>query len=149
MTEPNLTPPPEAVPYRQTQAEFSSVMDGFLAWFATFATEISGAISWFAAQVTTVTTKAGEAANSASAAASAAAAAEASATAATAVADAWVAGADYAAGETAYSLVDYQTYRAKTDLVGETTDPSADRTNWALQGPDPAQARLFSLWTGA
>jgi hypothetical protein len=124
-------------------------MDAFLSWLVAFVTELTAAVTWFAAQVAAVTTKAGEASDSAAAAAAAASAADASATAAAAVADAWISGGDYTAGETAYSLVDFQTYRAKTDHIGEATDPSADRTNWVLQGTDPAQARLFFLWTGA
>ncbi|MDE4302846.1 hypothetical protein PXK30_05330 [Phaeobacter gallaeciensis] len=149
MADPTFTAPPE-VPNRDehTNETYSSLMDAFLSWLAAFATELSAGVTWFAAQVAAVTTKAGEASDSAAAAAGYASAAEASAVAASAVADAWVSGGDYAAGETAYSPVDFQTYRAKTDHIGVATDPSADRTNWVLQGSDPTSARYFFLWIG-
>lgn len=156
MTEPTITPPTDA-PTRQSPSTFAARGDAFLAWMVTFAGEITTVISWISAQVTSIAASVSAAASSASAAATSALAADASATAAAAVADAWVSGGSYTAGESVvYSPVDFQTYRAKTDHTGVATDPSADSTNWAILGSDPEElsaveqrARNFSLWTGA
>lgn len=43
----------------------------------------------------------------------------------------WVAEATYTTGDEVFSPTDFQTYRSKTDHTGQTTDPSADATNWA------------------
>ena len=66
----------------------------------------------------TATTKAAEALASATSAAGAAGASM------------WVSGS-YSTGATAWSPINYQTYRAKT-TGAKVTDPSNDSTNWAL-----------------
>ena len=110
----NLPTPPS----RQEPATFSARGDAFLGALPTFRTEVNAAgdyIDGVGAQVTT------DAATASAAAASAVAAAGAVA---------WVSGASYDAGDVVYSLVDFQTYRAKTTHSGVATDPSADATNW-------------------
>jgi hypothetical protein len=105
-------------PSRQEPATFSERADAFLGALPTFGTETNAAgdyIDGIGAQVTT------DAATASAAAASAVAAAGAVA---------WVSGASYDAGDVVYSLVDFQTYRAKTTHSGVATDPSADATNW-------------------
>jgi hypothetical protein len=110
----NLPTPPS----RQEPATFSARGDAFLGALPTFRTEVNAAgdyIDGVGAQVTT------DAATASAAAAAAVAAAGAVA---------WVSGASYDAGDVVYSLVDFQTYRAKTTHSGVATDPSADATNW-------------------
>ena len=48
----------------------------------------------------------------------------------TANAPLWVSEASYTAGANAISPIEFGTYRAITTHTGETTDPSADATNW-------------------
>lgn len=123
---------------------------------ATYHTELNGFVSEANDQADFVNAAADQvaldkaaAATSASNSATSASQAAASATAAASVAPAWVSGGDYETGETAFSPITFQTYRAKTDHTGETTDPSLDTANWALLGADPDELELFSLWTGA
>lgn len=154
MSVPTITPPPEA-PNRDTHSNdvYSGLMDAFLEWLVAFAVELAAVITWISDQVTAIAASVTAASNSASAAADSAAAAGASATAAASVAPPWVSGGSYTLGETAYSPVNLQTYRARTTHSGVADDPSADPTNWALLGADPeaiqASARRFSLWNGA
>ena len=152
MSDPTFSDVPPA-PARQSGGDYAARADAFFAWMAVFAAELAAAITWIKAQVDSVTSAVTATAESASAASGSAERAEASATAAASIAEAWISGGDYAAGETAYSEITLQTYRAKTDHTGLTTDPSLDTANWVLLGADPAalarKARLFSLWTGA
>lgn len=137
MTTPTLTPPPDA-PDRlnQTQPAFSAAYSAFLSWIKVFAGEIATAITWIAGQVTQASTHATNAGNSAGAAAQSETNAAASAAAAASVAPPWASGGSFTAGETVYSPVTLQTYRARTDHSGLTTDPSTDAANWQLLGAD-------------
>lgn len=85
--------------------------------------------------------KAGEATAGAVSASDSAARAESAAGVAGAVA--WVSGATYAAGNVAYSPINFQNYRRKTNGAG-TIDPSLDAANWAIVGIDPATIYPFS-----
>lgn len=71
------------------------------------------------------------------------AAASAQAASAAAGAAVWVSGTTYAAGIVVWSPLNYLVYRRKTAGAG-TTDPSADSTNWALLGLDPATLLPFA-----
>jgi hypothetical protein len=93
-------------------------MDALLAWLGVFVTEANAAVSEANADAATT---------AANAVAAVAAAAQALAVTG---ASAWVSGQNYTAGQCAYSLVNYQTYRRKSSGSG-TTDPSADAANWA------------------
>lgn len=125
-------------PSRARPSTFASEADAFLAALATFVTEVNASGDYIDGIGTSVDTDATAAATSATnAAASATAAANSAtvaATSAASVATAWSSGASYTEGTLVYSTVDYKTYRAKTTHSGETTDPSSDSTNWALQG---------------
>lgn len=98
-----VTPYTGAVPNRHSPDTFSVDMDEYLEWFTPNAYQVQ-----IAANI-----------------------AEAAALSAALEADEWVSAASYTAGDLVWSPVDYVTYRAKTDHSGETTDPSADATNWA------------------
>uniref|UniRef100_UPI00111BF716 hypothetical protein n=1 Tax=Pseudophaeobacter leonis TaxID=1144477 RepID=UPI00111BF716 len=104
MTTPTVTPPPEA-PNRLASG-FSAAFGPFLAWIVVFAGEITAAIAWIGERSAATEAAAGGAA-----------------------ADAWVSGGDYSAGQSFYSPVDFQSYRAKTDHSGVLLDPSQDATN--------------------
>lgn len=105
-------------PSRQEPATFSERADAFLGALPTFGTQVNAAGDY-------IDTKAAEVDVDAATASAAAASAVAAAGAV-----AWVSGASYDAGDVVYSLVDFQTYRAKTTHSGVATDPSADATNW-------------------
>ena len=111
----NLPSPPS----RQDPANFADEADAFLGALPTFQGEVNAAGTYIdgkAAEVDADATTAESAKN-----------------AAIAVADAtaWVSGASYCSGDAVLSLIDYQTYRAKTTHSGVSTDPSSDSTNWA------------------
>jgi len=110
----NLPTPPS----RQEPATFSERADAFLGALPTFGTQVNAAGDYIDAKAAEVDA---DAATASAAAASAVAAAGATA---------WVSGASYDAGDVVYSLIDFQTYRAKTTHSGVTTDPSVDATNW-------------------
>jgi hypothetical protein len=125
----NLPTPPS----RQDPANFSGDADSFLGALPTFQTEVNAAGDYVDSKVAEVD------ADAAAAAASVVAAqAAADSSVAAANATAWVSGASYTGGDAVWSLVNYQTYRAITDHSGETGDPSADATNWAVLG-SPAE----------
>ncbi len=105
---------------------FSSKADALVASLDTFVAETNADISIVnanaaiaAAGANTATTKAAEAAASATSAAGAAGAAK------------WLAATAYTQGQTAWSPINYQTYR-RTVAGTTATDPSADSANWAL-----------------
>ena len=104
---------------------FSTKADAFVAALPVFVSDVNAIASIIDANAatadsgaTTAITKAAEAAASATSAAGAAGASM------------WVSGS-YSAGATAWSPINYQTYRAKT-TGSKVTDPSNDSTNWAL-----------------
>lgn len=107
------TPPSKADP-----ANFATRGDAFLGALPTFTTQANA----LAIEVN----------NDAAAAAVSAANAAASAAQANAVTGVtkWVSGTTYANGAAVYSPIDYFTYRRKTASGSDTTDPSADTTNW-------------------
>ncbi len=107
MADPNITLPP-VMPNRR-EGFFSERMDAFLIWLADFAVEITAAIAWIGERSAATEAAAGGAA-----------------------ADAWVSGGDYSAGQSFYSPLNFQSYRAKTDHSGVLLDPSQDATNWAV-----------------
>jgi hypothetical protein len=108
MADPNITPPPVA-PSRDETGFFSQRMDAFLSWLVGFSGEITAAIAWIGERSAATEAAAGGAA-----------------------ADAWISGGNYSAGQSFYSPVDFQSYRAKTDHSGVLLDPSQDATNWAV-----------------
>ena len=117
----NLPTPPS----RQDPANFSADADSFLGALPTFQTEVNAAGDYIdskAVEVDADATAASASADTAQAAADSAVA--------TVSATAWVSAASYAEGDSVWSLVNYQTYRAITAHSGETTDPSLDTTNW-------------------
>jgi hypothetical protein len=129
----NLPTPPS----RQDPANFSGDADSFLGALPTFQTEVNAAGDY-------IESKAAEVDAGVTAAAASADAAQVAADSSVAAgnATAWVSGATYAEGDSVWSLVNYQTYRATTDHSGETSDPSADATNWAVLGsPKVTQTR--------
>ena len=117
MTAPTVTPLPTP-PSRQEPDTFADRSDAFLGALPTFQSELNTLGDY----VETTAAEVDADAATASAAADAAVAA--------AGATAWVSGASYDAGDVVYSLIDFQTYRAKTTHSGVATDPSADATNW-------------------
>jgi hypothetical protein len=122
----NLPTPPS----RQDPANFSGDADSFLGALPTFQTEVNAAGDYIDSKAT--------------AAAASADTAQVAADSAVAAgnATAWVSGAAYAEGDSVWSLVNYQTYRAITDHSGETVDPSLDATNWTVLGnPRVTQTR--------
>lgn len=125
-------------PSRARPSTFASEADAFLASLSTFRTEVNAAGDFIETAETNASTSetnaATSATNAATSATAAANSASAAASSAASVATAWSSGASYTAGTLVYSTVDYKTYRAKTTHSGETTDPSSDDTNWALQG---------------
>jgi len=150
MTDPTFTAAPSVIPSRSAPSTFSALTDPFLVWEKTFRGELSTSVSWFALQVTNAgqavidaqaevvlaadqvtlaTAQKDEATAQAVLAASSAAAAIVTTNAA-----AWVSEASYTALDNAISGVDFGTYRAILTHTGETTDPSADETNWVLIG---------------
>jgi hypothetical protein len=112
-----VTPLPTP-PSRQEPDTFADRSDAFLGALPTFQSELNTLGDY----VETTAAEVDADAATASAAADAAVAA--------AGATAWVSGASYDAGDVVYSLIDFQTYRAKTTHSGVATDPSADATNW-------------------
>ena len=122
MTISTLPPAPSRA---DSPEDFSAKADAFVAALPPLVQEINadGTIlnanaAIAASGANTATTKAAEAAASATAAAGAAGAAK------------WVSGS-YSEGATAWSPLNFQTYRAKT-TGSKPTDPSNDATNWAL-----------------
>lgn len=109
-----ITTLPAAPSRGSSSSVFAAAADTLLSSLAQFVLDANA----LAAQTSADSTNS---ANNASAAAGAASSAGASA---------WVSGFSYSAGNTAYSLVDYQSYRRKTAGNG-TLDPSSDATNWA------------------
>lgn len=108
MSVPSFTTPPEA-PNRQQPTVFATNMDAFLSWLVSFASDLTTAVSWIGEKTAAVEAAAGGA-----------------------TADPWVSGGTYAVGESYYSPATFQSYRAKTNHSGLTTDPSLDDTNWAV-----------------
>mgnify|MGYP003624547068 CR=1 FL=1 len=106
-------------PSRQDPTNFANEADAFLGAIPTFQTETNAAGTYIDGKAAEVDTDAATAEAAKNAAIAAAAA------------TAWVSGASYSAGDVVWSLVDYQTYRAKTTHSGLSTDPSSDSTNWA------------------
>lgn len=137
MAYPPITTLPSP-PSRQDPANFADEADAFLGALPTFQSEANALGSYLdgvGAEVDTDATAAATSATNAAASATAAAnSASVAASSAASVATAWSSGASYTEGTLVYSTVDYKTYRAKTTHSGETTDPSSDDTNWALQG---------------
>jgi hypothetical protein len=126
-----ITPLPTPTPSRnQTEAVFVEAANAFLGALPAFGTEANALASTVNADKVT-------AAAAALAAAASQTAAAASETAANAVAGAgeWASGT-YAKGATAWSPVNFQTYRAKLAHTGA-VDPSSSPTNWALVGTFP------------
>jgi hypothetical protein len=117
MTAPTITALPTP-PSRQDPETFSDRSDAFLGALPTFQSELNTLGDYVETTAAEVDV---DAATASAAAASAVAAAGATA---------WVSGASYNAGAVVYSLIDFQTYRAKTTHSGVATDPSADATNW-------------------
>jgi hypothetical protein len=117
MTAPTITALPTP-PSRQDPETFADRSDAFLGALPTFQSELNTLGDYVE---TTAAEVDADAATASAAAASAVAAAGATA---------WVSGASYNAGAVVYSLIDFQTYRAKTTHSGVATDPSADATNW-------------------
>jgi hypothetical protein len=105
---------------------FATKADAFVAALPTFVTEVNSTATVINVNATiadtgatTATTKATEAAASATSAAGAAGASK------------WLAATAYTQGQTAWSPINYQTYRRA--VAGTTaTDPSNDIVNWAL-----------------
>jgi len=147
MTTPTFTTPPSIVPSRGS-ATYSADASAWVTFQNAFEGELSIAAPWFAArladavqavddaeaevvlaanQVTLATAQKDLATAQAVLAAASAAAAIVTTNAA-----AWVSEASYAALDNAISGVDFGTYRAILTHTGETTDPSADGTNWVL-----------------
>lgn len=62
------------------------------------------------------------------------------------VAPAFVSGQTVAIGDPRYSLVNFQTYRAKT-AGAHTADPSADSVNWAAIGGGVSVSKTYFLAT--
>lgn len=58
---------------------------------------------------------------------------------------AWVSGNTYLLGVVAYSPINFQTYRHITATSSLTTDPSLDKTNWALLGSAELSATSYFL----
>ena len=117
MTAPTITALPTP-PSRQDPETFADRSDAFLGALPTFQSELNTLGDYVETTAAEVDV---DAATASAAAASAVAAAGATA---------WVSGASYNAGAVVYSLIDFQTYRAKTTHSGVATDPSADATNW-------------------
>lgn len=117
MTAPTITALPTP-PSRQDPETFADRSDAFLGALPTFQSELNTLGDYVE---TTAAEVDADAATASAAAASAVAAAGATA---------WVSGASYNAGAVVYSLIDFQTYRAKTTHSGVATDPSAYATNW-------------------
>ena len=116
---PNITPTPTPAPQRGDRATFSGRVDAFIMWLTT-------AVGQFAAVATNVYNNAAEAFQSALTA-------TAQANAALAVAGVQVFNPSkaYAAGESAYSLINGQTYRRITAGTSA-TNPANDQVNWRL-----------------
>ena len=137
MAYPPITTLPSP-PSRQDPTNFADEADAFLGALPTFQSEANALGSYLDGVGAEVDTDATAAAASASAAATsetnAANSATAAANSAASVASAWVSGASYSVGTLVYSTLDYKTYRAITTHSGETTDPSADTTNWVAMG---------------
>lgn len=118
MTTPTFTTPPDA-PSRSNPTTFRVRMDAFLAWMVTFVSELVTGVTWFNSTATQV---AADAATATGAALTALGGAGASV---------WVSGGSYTAGDVVLSPADGMLpYRALLTHSGETTDPSADATNW-------------------
>lgn len=104
---------------------FSTKADAFVAALPTFvsetnatATQVDANASAAAVNAATAVAKAAEAVAAATSAAGASGASK------------WVS-SSYSEGATAWSPINYQTYRART-TGSKPTDPSLDATNWAL-----------------
>jgi hypothetical protein len=155
MTTPTFTTPPVIVPTRGSPT-YSVDASAWVTFQNAFEGELSTAMPWVAARVvevaqsvTDATTQVGLATDQVGLATDQVglatdqvglattqagnAAVSATAAAATAGAVAWVSAASYTAIiSNVVSPVDFGTYRAKTTHTGETTDPSADATNWEI-----------------
>ena len=117
MTAPTITPLP-AAPSRQLPDTFADLSDAFVAALPAYGTESNALGTYLDGVAVTVD---GDATT-------ASAAATAAVSAANSVA--WVSGASFTEGDTVWSPIDYQTYRAKTTHSGVSVDPSSDSTNW-------------------
>jgi hypothetical protein len=124
-TPPTIDPVPTPAIQRNDRTTFSDRLDAFILW-------LISAVTQFAALATNVFNNATDAYVSAGIASAGAAAA----VAASGVLP-WVSGTMYSAGSPGVgasvvsSLINFKTYRRKTNGAG-TTDPSADSTNWQL-----------------
>lgn len=150
-TPPTITPSPTP-PQRNNRATFSTLFDAFVTW-------IASAVAQFGAVAQNVYDNAVDAYNSSMSAATqagnaqtqAVSAANSATTALGAVATsgaiAWESGTTYSTGNLRYSLINFATYRRKTNGAG-TIDPSLDKTNWAsanaISGGEIGQLFSFS-----
>lgn len=60
----------------------------------------------------------------------------------------WTSGGHYDAGDPVWSPLDFNTYRAKTDHSGLTTDPSLDNVNWGNAGIANVQTAAGDITPG-
>lgn len=136
-----ITPLPDAPTRNQPEDEFVPDANAFIGALPTFVTEANQLASDVEADkdaaaqsVADATTQVGLAEDQADAAAASATEAAASADAADAASNAalWVSASAYDSGDVVYSPVTFQSFRAKTNHSGVTTDPTADPTNWKL-----------------
>ncbi|MBM1897203.1 hypothetical protein JQW29_18995 [Sulfitobacter pseudonitzschiae] len=115
-----------AVPNRNTsRTELVNTTNTFFSEVAQFVTDANALADDVNTGAETASTKASEAEASADAAAAAADAASLASNATM-----WISGGSYVLGQLVWSPIDYKTYRAITAHNSETTDPSADATNW-------------------
>jgi len=144
MTIPTIAALPTAPARTDAPATFVTRADAFVAALPTLRTEINATTTAIDAVASTVDDDKVLAAASQVAAASSETNAAASASAADATANAvlWVSAGSYTAGQNRYSPINYLTYRAITTHSGETTDPSADTTNWVGVAPGSAIVRV-------
>lgn len=130
-----ITPLPSAPLPTDTTAQFNTKAFAWVAALDTFTTQANAlAIATNTNETNAETAEANaETAQVAAEAAQLAAETAASNASATANVTQWVSGTTYAIGNNVYSLVDFGTYRRKTN-GGGVTDPSADSTNWQSLG---------------
>lgn len=112
-------------PSRSDPANFAARADAFHGALPTFATELNALQSDVATRQSAVATNATAAAASATAAQAAQAAAEGAA-----MAQVWVSGTNYTAGQQVYSPTNNLNYRCIVSISPSTVDPIADSTHW-------------------
>ena len=112
-------------PSRSDPANFAARADAFHGALPTFATELNALQSDVVTRQSAVATNATAAAASATAAQAAQAAAEGAA-----LAQVWVSGTNYTAGQQVYSPTNNLNYRCIVSVSPSTVDPISDSTHW-------------------